>query len=229
MVKVIHGSTETHGRLVGEDDDAVRVQTYAGGTIRYEKSAVRLERYELPEADYYLNMGQALQADAWDTPDPAARFRKAQGAYRRALTAAPATATEQRARQALEALEDARDAWHREVIRQEELNKARAETRKAQLEQEVLSRKIATLQQHAKAINELATDMDELTDAVDDLAALLRHTVADLERVEEDVDDIEDDRARFVIVRDFHRYDRRVRDQIKNLDERLKRLEDPGP
>lgn len=192
MVMLTLGNRVLRGRLVFEDGELIKVEPVGGGVTGYRKDSVsEIRRFTMTWRAYYEQRGDYHRERVWKTEDPPAELIKARQGYQQALAYSTGEGESARLRAKLAAVAADRDEWQRELVRKEEVARARHKTELAKLEKELTQEKLLALQRQDREIRDLAVALRETQEQSRYLLGLIEG----LDRKVEDLDD-EVDRLR---------------------------------
>jgi len=223
MVEFLLGDRHVIGRLLGETDQALRVETAAGGAIGYPKEKITgLKRYSIPTSAYYEKAGDRYRESAWESENATPLFIKARRAYQKALEAAHTDEARAHVNVKLQDLAQDQQEWRQDALRRKEMKKAEYEMDLARLQKQLAEEKLTTIRRQEQAlrhiqsvVNSLERDMRRV---LLDVENLQRHC----EEIDDDVDDLQ--RLRRASVSRYELTD--LKNSQRRLEARVRRLED---
>lgn len=227
MVEITLDRRKIRGRLLDEDEGAIRIEGLGGGVIGYRKDRIRdLRRFRIPLSAYYEGRGQFHHERAWQVEDGPPEFIKARQALQKALAHAVSEKDRTRLAARLEALAADREEWQREAVRREEIKKAQHEAELVKLEKELAEEKLDGVRRHEQ-------DIRELQDSLRRMQQQTRSFVTLVEDLNRKVRDIEDDLDRFFgaqrtfitygIFVDLQRSHEQLRREVDRLERKVER------
>jgi len=190
VVRFALGKTIVRGKVVGEDDQMLRVEGLDGSVIGYSKDTVRdIERAPMPAAQYHEMVGDYFlerASLAQGTPDDFVRARRA---YQKSLSLRPTPeVTDKLAQVAGE-----REEWQREALRRKELEEAQARIELVKLQKETLEKELALQRETLAAVQEQARTLAQAQRRMDELARAVAFIQAQNRELQLKLRDMEDD------------------------------------
>jgi predicted nuclease with TOPRIM domain len=182
MVRFLLGSRLVEGRLVHEDVKTLRVESFAGSVIGYDKAGLKdLQRYELSVAQYYEKAGDYYADRLWDFDDDLNDFAQVRKAYQKSLSGAESASVQQK----LQSLERDREEWQKEFRRRKDIEEAEARAEAAKIEKQMAEKQAEGQAKLAEALEAQGLELKELGGRVrglEDTTRLMRDRISELRR-----------------------------------------------
>jgi len=214
------------GRLVFEDDKIVRIESIGAGVIGYGRANIReIRLFIIPESAFQERYGDYYHERAWGVDDAPAELARARQAYDQALLLAGTDEARKRLRAKLDVLAADREEWQLEVLRAQELARARHQTELARLETQLTKEKIEALRRQEQELQALRTAVRRMETDSRLLLRMVEDLQADVRELEEDVDDVRNLGNVFIrtsVFLDLRRSHERLEREVRRLERLVK-------
>lgn len=176
------------GRLISDTDDVMKVKVLGAGEIGYSWKLINnVKRRTVTRDVYYEMVGDYYANRTWDFKNDLEDFIQARKSYARALLYAKSDERKAELREKYENIQQEREEWQRENVKQEQLRKAEKEADTAELQKELTRQKLDNLE----SIQAYRRRIIQLEDAVGQLSREVQYLRSVVYELEDELSDLE--------------------------------------